>query len=170
MTTLHTAEICERMVAQIKAATLSFGPLAICQVGDLSHYPENPDLDSDVPAVFVQPITTGVMLGDIGGEQVDQDLTLRVLLVNKWDEATTNLVLLKMRETDELVDKTVIRDAGDDWRLGDTLTDTRIDWALPTQVEYVPGEHAQVAMDQKGNARRLYATAFLVQVKAVSAR
>lgn len=170
MTVLNTMGVCDALVAQIKAATLSFAPVLI-QVGDLSHYPENPQTSADVPAVFVQPVSTSMAHGDIGGDLFEEEMGLRVLLVDSWREADGNLVRLKVQRTEELIEAATIRQSGDDFRLGGTVQGVVVWSALPVDIDFSPPEHAVVSQaSSAGNARRIYATAFTVMVKAQGTR
>lgn len=170
MTVLATASIAQALVDQIKNAALSFTP-KIVMIGDLSYWAEAADIMDDVPAIFVQPITLALSLGDVGGELWDQAPSFRVLLVDSFDEELDqNLVVKRMQRIEDLIDKAVIRTSGEDYRLDDSA-DVTVESVLPQQIEYTPPEHAAVA-EQKmaGDTRRLYAAAFTLQVMARAER
>lgn len=168
MTVLATAEIAQAIVDQIKNATMSWTPVLV-MVGDLSYWQENPTIGRDIPAVFVQPLTLDPSIADMDGELIGQAIEFRIVLADSWAE-TENMVVRRMQALDELVDSAIIRNTGDDYRLGDDLSIV-VERALPTRLEYAPQEHAAVSeLKTAGESRNVFAAAFTLQVIARAER
>jgi len=162
--TLFTSQVVEAARDLIRAGTYSFTP-AIVQEGTLKSYAENADLAEDLPAVLITAFRVLPSFFDITAEVVRTDVTLRIFLVNSWGDGDRPYVRA-MDETEELAER-FIRTSGQPLDMGASIPGYTIEKATLTEILLDPIEMEIVT---QGMTRRIFATAFEVQVRGRAAR
>jgi len=163
MTTVNPEGITDAVIQLLKDATWTETP-TIIDIGDYSYYPENPIITDDLPAIFVRPIEmeTDNSL-DLAGEEIRQEMVLRIVFVDSWDETEDNVERLKLQRGSEML-QAFIRLSGDDYRLDDSVSGVTIESTTLGKLEFVPPEHASLSHTEPVQNRRLYAIALNLSV------
>ncbi|MCC6670404.1 MAG: hypothetical protein IT458_05040 [Planctomycetes bacterium] len=159
----------DRINAAVLAAELSFTPVLV-QEGDLAFYAANPIPANDLPAVLVKASSIGIEIGqgelaDVGGDLVGTRTTLRLVLVDTWENGQ-QVVARKIQRTQELA-QAFVRGSGQPYTMGASVPGYVIVHALPVAIELDPDEDALVSQQQE---QQVYATAITLEVLGRSSR
>lgn len=170
---LKTAELIQAALDRINnavlGAELSFMPVLV-QEGDLAFYAANPIPANDLPAVLVKASGVEIDIGrgelaDVGGDLVATRTTLRIVLVDTWDNGQ-QVVQRKIQRTQEIA-QAFLRGSGQPYSMGASIPGYVIVHALPVSIELDPDEDALVSQQQE---QQVYATAITLEVHGRSSR
>lgn len=161
---LKTVEVVDAIVAAIDGATLSFTP-AIVQAGDLSYWIEREQVESDLPAVFVECQSAALTSTTLTGESWGVSYPVRVLIVDVWNYGDDVRDLQQQRA--EEVAQVFIGSPGDAFDLGASIAGLQFLQAFPTRIVFDPAESGEMSMDER---RRVFVVAVHLEVVTESMR